>query len=141
MHAPHSETPEPEVRALTALARVGLLAVRALLALVGLAAIGGAVYAVFEPAAFHAEPSAVPPCGERIARSAVFVGMGLPLVLPAGWMFGRGRWAALALGLFVVAAPMPLEAAPAHGLLRALAVGVGTAATAVWQTLWRLHRA
>lgn len=137
-----SVTPlEPEVRVLSRLARIGLLGVRGVLSLVGSAAIAGAVAVVIDPLLIYSTAADVPAFGELVARSLVFVCMGLPLVLPVAWTFGRGRWLVLGLALLLIAVPMAFEIDPACFLIRAFACLVGLAAIVIWRLLWQLRSA
>jgi len=133
---------EPEIEFLGKVVRCGLLALRGLFLLGGLAAIAGAVYLTFEPAAGASEPAPIPPLATRVATSTVWWCLGVPLLLPTGWLFGRGRWPMLAAGLALWFGPCWLEGDHSYGfVIRFFASFVAVSVLLVWRAVFALTRA
>ncbi len=130
-------THEPEIDALGRIARIGLRVLRWLSVLVGLAAIAGAFFTVYYPVPIYSDD--IPPLPTLIAHQVTFVCLGLPLVLPIAFTFGRGRWIALGIGALLWFGPMLLEGDHDFGfVVRMFATLVAIAALAVWRTLFGL---
>lgn len=121
--------------------RVALLVLRGISIVVGLAAIAGAIYTVFDPVPVYSDDDAIPSLQTLIAQQMTLLCIGLPLALPHEWSIGRGwRWA-LALGLVAWFGPMFLEGDWAYGFaLRMFASLVAVSVLAVWRTLFSLTR-
>ncbi|MFY9341170.1 MAG: hypothetical protein WAT39_01690 [Planctomycetota bacterium] len=127
---------EPEIEALAKFARSGLWVLRRVFWCAGAFAIG---WSLFAPGGAATGDSA----GTTARFHVVWLCGGLPLVLPVGWLFGRGRWLALAAGVALWFLPSLLVAAdPEYGfLLRMFASLVACATLLVWRTLWNLGSA
>lgn len=126
---------EPEIELLATIARRGLRTLRAAFWLAGAAAIG-----------FGCWRSATPPIDDAglagaapNALGVVWLCAGLPLVARADWLFGRGRWPALAGGALLWFGAILLPHDHRYGfVLRAFASLVACLSLLVWRTLWRL---
>ena len=82
------------------------------------------------------EHEPIPPLPHRIANNLVWVCVGLPLVLPSRWLFGTGRWKALAVGLLLWFGPMLIDGDHAYGfLIRMFASFVACATLLILRTL------
>jgi hypothetical protein len=130
---------EREIEILARLARGVLIILRVLAVLVGLAAIGAAVFATLRPETVMSENEPVPPLAQRIANNMAFVCFGLPLLLPVRW-FSRTRLVPLLLaGAAAWFGPSFLPGDQAWGcVLRAFASSVGVVALFLWRTLFGL---
>jgi hypothetical protein len=79
------------------------------------------------------------PVGVPNALGAVWLCLGFPALLPIDWLFGRGRWCALAISVALWFGPMLLDGDHRQGfLLRIVATFVVVVSLLVWRTLWRL---
>lgn len=73
------------------------------------------------------------------AQGFTFVCAGLPLAVKADWLFGKGRWLALAASVVLWLGPSWLPGNHDHDyLLRLFATLAATLTMLVWRTLWRL---
>src|SRR5262245_36004903 len=127
---------EPEIEFLGRLARGVLAMLRLLLFVAGIVAIVLACYLAASPPAPMTPHEAVPPLQQRIAFNFVWVCAGVPLVLPSRWLFRRGRWKALALGLALWFGPMLLDGDHPYGfLIRMFASFVACVTLLVLRTL------
>ncbi len=132
---------EREIELFAKVVRVFLRAGRVLFAVVGAAAIAASVYALADPAVVYSEADPLPPLSARIAHGAVWWCLGIPLLVPVRWLFGRGRWPMLALGLLLWLLPMLLAGDPAYCfVIRFFASFVAVSVLAVWRTLYALAR-
>ena len=139
MNSPPVAHHEPEIAFLARIVRVALLGVRTVTILVGAGAIAIAIHTMLEPESAYAGAAAVPPPAEVIAHQLTFVCFGVPLLVPARWLFGRGRWAMLALGLAAWLLPMLLPGDHAYGfVLRAFGSFVAVSILMVWRMLFSL---
>ncbi len=76
-----------------------------------------------------------------IATAVVWWCVGLPLLPPTGWLFGRGRWPALGLGVVLWFAASLLPGDHAYGfLLRVFGSFIACSSLLVWRTLWNLTK-
>lgn len=134
--APLPDLPrEPEIELLATVARRGLWTLRAAFWLAGAIAI-----------LFGLWRSATPPVDEAghagsapNALGVVWLCAGLPLVARTEWLFGRGRWPALAGCALLWFGAIPLPHDHRYGfVLRAFASLVACLSLLVWRTLWRL---
>ncbi len=135
-HEPH----EPEIEALARVARGFLWGVRRLFWLAGAVAIGYGLIGLWQKRTGWSEvtPGQLHPLAHV---DAVWLCVGLPLLVPVDWLFGRGRWWALALLATLWFAPRLLGGDDDFGyLLRIFASGVACASLLVWRTLWRLTK-
>ena len=127
---------EPEIEFLGRLAARVLALLRVLLFVAGLVAIAAACYLTASPPAAMTEHTPIPSLQQRIAHNLVWVCVGLPLVLPSRWLFGAGRWQALAIGLLLWFGPMLLDGDHEYGfLIRVFASLVACATLLVLRTL------
>lgn len=132
---------EPEVAAAARVVRVALLVLRGIGCVVGLVAIAGAIWTTIEPLPVYSDPAKVPPLATLIAHQLTFVCIGLPMVLPTAFVFGRGRWWLLGLGALCWFAPIPWDGdTPFVFLLRVFASLVAVSILAVWRTVFRLTK-
>ncbi|HEX6813428.1 MAG TPA: hypothetical protein VF384_17550 [Planctomycetota bacterium] len=137
--SPVAQPREPEIEFLGKVARRVLAFLRAMLCLAGLVAIAVAIWLTLDPPAGPTEHAAIPPLSQRIAHNLVWVCVGLPLVLSSRWLFGAGRWTALALGGLLWLGPMLLEGDHSYGfLIRMFATFVACATLLVLRTLRQL---
>lgn len=119
---------EPEIEFLGTLARRFLVLLRAVFFVAGIAAIAFGIHALATAAGAD-------------VNGIVWLCAGMPLVLPVSWLFGRGRWLALAASAILWFGPALLAADHPHGwVLRLFATGVACATMFVWRTLWQLTR-
>ena len=129
---------EPEIEALGRIARGGLWAVRMVFLLAGL---GFTAYGAAELLRGRTGLSEVTP-GTMVTDhhiDVVWLCLGLPLLPPVDWTFGRGRWLVLAVLAVLVATPVLLGGDDDYGfVIRAFAGLVALASLAVWRTLWKL---
>ncbi len=124
---------EPEIEFLAALARRALVVLRAALFVAGIVA-----FVVTVQRIVTLDDEALP---ARIAHNLLWAAVGLPLVLPSDWMFGRGRWLTLAAAAAIWLLPMLLEGDHAYGwVLRFAGSFCGTMTIVVWRTLAGLTR-
>ncbi len=116
---------EPEIEALGRIARRAIRTIRTVLWLGGAVAVGFGLYqALGQPAAAVS------------ARGFVWTCVGLPLLAPVPWLFGRGRWPALAAGALLWFGPSLLPDDPEYGfVLRFFASLVACLTLLVWRTL------
>jgi hypothetical protein len=71
---------------------------------------------------------------------AVWLCVGLPMLAPAEWSFGRGRWLALAALLTLWFLPSLLGDDDYSHVLRVFVSIVALALLLVWRTPWRLTK-
>jgi hypothetical protein len=124
---PHDAPPprEPEIEALGRAARAFLVVLRAAFWLAGAVAIGFGAMRTVHP--------------ELSSRGAVWLCVGVPLVLPIGWTFGRGKVPLLVAGVLVwFGAGLLPQNENWTWILRPFASLVAVASLLVWRTLWRL---
>ena len=127
---------EPEIEFLGRLASRVLALLRVLLFVAGLVAIAAACYLTANPPAATTQHEGIPSLQQRIAHNLVWVCVGLPLVLPSRWLFGAGRWQALAIGLLLWFGPMLLDGDHEYGfLIRMFASFVACVTLLVLRTL------
>lgn len=132
---------EPEIEFLGKVVRIGLWALRGFFWLAGLAALVGSVFLVTSPEAQMSEPGPVPPVGERIADSLTWWCLGVPLLLPSGWLVGRGRWPMLFAGLALWFGPMLVDGDHRYGfVIRFFASLVAVSVLLVWRTVFSLTK-
>lgn len=123
---PTALPPEPEIELLARIAARALWLLRGVLWLAGAFAIGYGCRRTF-----GADPVS--------ALGAVWIALGLPLVLPTGFVFGRGRWWLLAASGVLCFAPSALVDDHRYGfVLRGVATLVAALTLLVWRTLWQL---
>ena len=121
---------EPEIEFLGRFATGGLWLLRRALWLAGACAIAYGVWRSLQTRVDDSFMSALGP---------VWVTLGLPLVLPTEWAFGRGRRWWLGVSVVLWFAPMLLAGEHAWGfVLRMFATLIAFLSLAVWRTLWRL---
>jgi hypothetical protein len=144
---PPSIPREPEIELLGRIARRALGAIRVALWLAGAVAVTLAIHrALGAPntnlfafvRAFELQPADRPPAWSAAGCvwGAVWLCAGLPLLAPVDWLFGRGRWIALAIGAVLWAAPALLPDDHTYGfVLRFFASLVACATLAVWRTV------
>ena len=129
---------EPEIEALGRIARGGLWTLRRVFLLAGLGFVG---FGLVELVRGRTGLSEVAP-GTMVTDhhiDVVWLCLGLPLLPPVEWTFGRGRWLVLAVLAVLVAAPVLLGGDDNYGfVIRAFAGLVALASLAVWRTLWNL---
>lgn len=127
---PTSPPREPEIEFLGRVATRGLVVLRTAFWLAGAVAIAyGAWRALLAP---ERE-------GPASALGPVWVAVGVPLVLPVDWLFGRGRFAVLGISAALWFLPMLLPDDHRFGfVLRMFATLVACLSLLVWRTLWRL---
>ena len=147
--ADHPAPPrEPEIEFLGKLVRRALLAFRGATALAGAAAIGYAAVKFADP-----PPVTLPdygtitpsPVGEApgpIAPFFVWLCIGIPPLVPTRWLFGRGRWPMLLVGILLWLVPSRLEGDSDYGyIIRFFASLVAIAVLGVWRVCFGLTRA
>lgn len=131
---------EPEIELLGKLARGFLFAARAALAAAGAAAVAfGLVKSLTDGAGW--EPGTLAWRAEPSAAGAVWVTLGLPLVLPAATLLrrGLGQVALLLASVALWFGPSSLGDDSDYGyILRMFATLVSFLCLVVWRTLWRL---
>ncbi|MBL8734924.1 MAG: hypothetical protein JNL12_00725 [Planctomycetes bacterium] len=129
---------EPEIEALGRIARGGLWCVRCAFLLAGVGFVGFGLMNLLQGRTGLSE---VTP-GTMVTDhhiDVVWLCLGLPLLPPVDWTFGRGRWLVLAVLAVLVAAPVLLGGDDDYGfVIRAFAGLVALASLAVWRTLWKL---
>lgn len=119
---------EPEIELLGRIAARAIRILRRVLWLAGAAAVGYGLWRFLTQS-------------ER-AGGFVWICVGLPLLLPIGWTFGRGRWRMLAVAAALVWGPSLLPDDRDHGwILRCFAVLIPCLTLLVWRTVWRLTKA
>lgn len=111
------EPREPEIEFLGRIASRVLALLRVVLFVAGIVAIAAACYLTANPPAATTQHEGIPALQERIANNFVWVCAGLPLLLRSRWLFGSGRWQALAVGLVLWFGPMLLDGDHAYGFL------------------------
>lgn len=132
VHEPSSPH-EPEIEFLAKLARGGLTALRWVMYAAGIAAL---VVTVLRTATPGDEAFST-----RLAHNLVWTAAGLPLLLPDGWTFGRGRWVVLAVLACIWFLPMLAAGDHSYGwVLRFAGTFCGTMTIFVWRTLASLSR-
>jgi hypothetical protein len=131
---------EPEIELLGRIASRALWTIRRVLWLAGAVAIGFGVWISGRDAHWtFAAPYSL--LSVPAATGVVWISVGLPLLCRVDWLFGRGRWRALLLGvsLWFGASAMPGDRD--YGwILRIFASLVACLTLLVWRTLWRLTR-
>ena len=138
-------TREPEIEFLGKVVRFALVAFRAATVTAGAVAVVHALMGIFAPAVvpgymgigFDAGPTTAP-----IAPSFVWLCVGIPPLLPIRWLFGRGRWPMLLVGLALWSGPHWLEGDAEYGyLIRFFASLVALSVLVVWKTIFALTTA
>ena len=132
---------EPEIELLGRIATRAIWLLRRVLWLGGVAAVGYGVWRCGADAnwSFVAPYSLLSPPG---AAGFVWLCVGLPLLLPVDWTFGRGRGPMLAVATTLVLGPSLLPDDRDHAwILRCFAVLIPCVTVLVWRTVWRLTRA
>lgn len=128
---------EPEIEFLGKLAR-------GLVRIVRVALWGGGVYALvygFQQMADPPTSAALAASAAHYDRGAVWIALGLPLVVPTQWLLSKQTSAKVLLAIFVVLwfAPMLLENDSPYGyILRLFATLISVLSVLVWRTVWRL---
>lgn len=126
----HGPPPEPEIELLARIARRAVWLLRRVLWFAGATAIGYGLWRGAAPLADGSLPA---------AAGFVWLCAGLPLLAPARWLFGRGRWRALALAALLWFLPCLLPDDHRHGwVLRVFATVAASLSLAVYATLGRL---
>lgn len=132
---------EPEIEFLGKVVRIGLWVLRGFFWFAGLAAIAGSTYLVLNPESLMSEPGPVPPLADRIADGLTWWCLGVPLMLPSGWLVGRGRWVMLVAGLALWIGPMLVDGDHRYGfVIRFFASLVAISVLLVWRTVFALTR-
>lgn len=136
---------EPEIEFLGKIVRFALVAFRAATVTAGAVAVVHALVGIFAPAVvpgaigigFDALPTTAP-----IAPCFVWLCVGIPPLLPIRWLFGRGRWLMLSVGLALWSVPHWLEGDAEYGyLIRFFASLVALSVLVVWKTIFALTTA
>jgi hypothetical protein len=147
---PPSVPHEPEIEMLGRVARRALWTFRRVLWAAGAAAVlfglhsalGAPNTGVFAfVRAFELLPAERPPAvsAAGVVRGAVWLCAGVPLLVRVDWLFGRGRWPALAAGAVAWGAPALLPPDHEYGfVLRFFASLIACLTLLVWRTLWSL---
>lgn len=141
---PATTTREPEIEFLGKVVRFGLVAFRAATVTAGAIAVvyallGIFLLGIFAPAAMPGMIFSTIPTTAPIAPSFVWLCVGIPPLLPIGWLFGRGRWPMLAVGLALWSGPHWLEGDAEYGyLIRFFATLVALSVLVVWKTIFAL---
>ena len=116
-----------------------LRALRCLFALAGASMIGAAVYMTVDPTSVMSAAEPIPPLAKLIAGNLVWCCIGIPLLLPTKWLFGRGRWPMLLVGFLLWFGPMGIEGDHDYGwLIRFFASLVAVSVLSVWKTIFAL---
>lgn len=136
---------EPEIEFLAKVVRFALLALRFAAGTAGVVAIAFGVATITGVRAVNPYVPASPNDGSisgpvtATAPDVVWLCIGIPLVLPIAFTFGRGRWPLLALGALLWFGPMALDGDHPWGwLIRVFASLVACSVLFVWKTLWSL---
>jgi len=136
--APTPTPREPEIEALGRLAHGFLAFARGVFVLAGLGFVG---FGLTQLLTGRTGLSEVTP-GKLVTDhhiDVVWLCLGLPMLPPVDWTFGRGRWLVLAVLAALVVTPMLLGGDDDYGfVIRAFAGLVALASLAVWRTLWKL---
>ena len=133
---------EPEIEFLGKVVQFALLAFRAATVTAGAVALAYGVYGIANPQTVtYIDYIAVGPRLEPIAPYFVWLCVGIPPLLPTGWLFGRGRWAMLLVGLALWLGPHALDGDSDYGyLIRFFASLVAVSVLLVWRTVFALTR-
>ena len=146
---PHSAPPppdfisphEPEIEFLGKVVHICLRVLRVFFWLFGAISVASAVYLVGNPEVQQSEPSPLPPLSQLVAHHLTWWCLGIPLLLSADWLFGRGRWLMLGVGLLLWLAPHALPGDHPYGyILRFFASLVAVSVLLVWRTVFALTR-
>jgi len=142
---PATTTREPEIEFLGKVVRFGLVAFRAATVTAGAVSVVYALLGIFAPAQvtvwMPTLDEATATATEPIAPSFVWLCVGIPPLLPTGWLFGRGRWLMLAVGLALWGGPHWLEGDAEYGyLIRFFATLVALSVLVVWKTIFALTK-
>jgi hypothetical protein len=119
---------EPEIELLGRIAARAIWVLRRALWLGGVAAVGYGLWRI---------------CTQvEHAAGFVWICVGLPLLLPVGWTFGRGRACMLTVAAALIWGPSLLPDDQDHAwILRFFAALIPCLTLLVWRTVWRLTRA
>ncbi len=133
---------EPEIEFLGKIVRVMLAGFRVATILASTVAVAHALRGIFAPAVVPWGPSVDAPLApEPIAPYFVWLCVGIPPLLPITWLFGRGRWPMLLVGLALWSGPHWLEGDAEYGyLIRFFASLVALSVLVVWKTVFALTR-
>lgn len=134
---------EPEIEFLGKLVRKALLGFRGAAGLAGVAALVYAAANFVDPPAV--EVSTVPDMTpgpvtiHPIAPYFVWLCIGIPPLVPVRWLFGRGRWPMLLVGLVLWIGPSWLQGDSDYGyIIRFFASLVAVSVLLVWKTVFAL---
>lgn len=137
----HSLPPrEPEIEFLGKVVRFGLLALRGVTVIAAICAIAYGFVSFGEIRPFIGGfDGGIPRNALFYAPSVVWFCIGIPPLLPVKWLFGRGRWPMLALGVALWFGPMWLDCDHEYGwLLRFFSTVVALSVLFVWKTIFAL---
>ncbi len=139
---PSPPTPlEPEIEFLGNVARRTLAGLRAVLFVAGVVAVGFAVRTLASTPIDDGSPAAATPSPTGGLFGMVWLCAGLPLLSPVDWLFGRGRFVALAGAVVLWLGPCLFAHDIDYGwLLRFFASLVAAATLVVWRALWALTK-
>ena len=146
---PVVQTPrEPEIEFFGKVVRLFLTAARWVLFCAGSFAVAVGVYWLVQDARTavsnenQANASTAYPETTPQLMGFVWICAGLPLLLPVGWLFGRGRWIAAGIAALLWFGPIVCPLDHRYGfVLRFAASLIACATLLVWRTLWRLTKA
>ena len=145
---PEVATPrEPEIEFLGKVVQFALLAFRAATVTAGALALAYGVYGIANPQMVEIwgivgiTPGPIGTGLEPIAPYFVWLCVGIPPLLPTGWLFGRGRWPMLLVGLALWLGPHALDGDSEYGyLIRFFASLVAVSVLLVWRTVFALTK-
>lgn len=147
MHQVEPLPREPEIEFLGKAVVLFLVALRVVLWLAGMFAVGFGLSSVLGELgptgemAGSGNDSSAGALASPTLNGVVWLCAGLPLSLRVSWLFGRGRWLALGIGCLLWFGPMLSEHDQSYVfLLRFFASFVACASLLVWRTLWTLTR-
>lgn len=144
---PHPEPPppdlvtprEPEIEFLGKVVQFALLAFRTTTVTAGAVAFAYGVYGIANPQMVMYYD--LGPRLEPIAPYFVWLCIGIPPLLPTGWLFGHGCWPMLLVGLALWLGPHALDGDSEYGyLIRFFASLVAVSVLLVWRTVFALTR-
>lgn len=143
--APPTPPHEPEIEFLRKVARFALLAFRVATVTAGAVAIGFAGARIVDPPMVEEwgiigiTPGPIGKTLEPIAPYFVWLCIGIPPLLPTRWLFGRGRWLMLLVGVALWFGPSRLEGDSDYGyIIRFFASLVAVSVLLVWKTVFAL---